>query len=55
MSFFFLSAGCLFLFSGVSYLAYLTNLPSMYTIGSLLILLTLAALTVIHTARRTRI
>lgn len=55
MSFLFLLVGCLFLLSGVAYLAYLMQVPETYVMGSLLLLLGLGAVTSMQTARRSRI
>lgn len=55
MSFFLLSVGCLFLLAGVAYLAYLTNVPETYAMGSLLLVLCLGALTSLQSGRRSRI
>lgn len=55
MSSVFLFAGCLFLLAGVAYLAYLTHVPQTYALGSLIVLLCLAALTGAQSARRSRV
>ena len=55
MSFFLLSVGCLFLLAGVAYLAYLMNVSETYAMGSLVILLSVAALTTTQATRRSRI
>jgi hypothetical protein len=55
MSFGFFAIGCLFLVAGVAYLAHLMQLPQIYVMGSLFILLAIAAVSGIQSMRRTRI
>jgi hypothetical protein len=55
MSLGFFAVGCLFLVAGVAYLAHLMQLPQAYVMGSLLVLLGVAAVTRVQSIRRSRV
>jgi hypothetical protein len=55
MSYFFLSLGCLFLLTGIGYLAYLMSVPEVYALGTAVLLLSVAAFTSSQATRRSRI
>ncbi|MGD0796531.1 MAG: hypothetical protein ABR910_02300 [Acidobacteriaceae bacterium] len=55
MSLGFFTLGCLFLVAGVAYLAHLMQVPQGYAMGSVVILIAIAAVTGLQQARRHRI
>ena len=55
MSLGFLAVGCLFLVTGIAYLAYLMELPETYVMGPVLLLVAAGAVAGAQSMRRSRI
>jgi hypothetical protein len=51
----FFSLGCLFLIAGVAYLAHLMQVSQAYALGSVFLLIAIAAVTGLQQARRHRV